>query len=39
MGVKLVVTLREENRPKLFENRVLRKTFEPKNNEVAGEWR
>jgi hypothetical protein len=31
--------MREENRPKLFENRVLRKIFGPKNSEVRGEWR
>ena len=31
------LTLREESRLKLFENRVLRRIFEPKMNEVTGE--
>jgi hypothetical protein len=31
--------LREERRLRLFENRVLRKTFGPKSDEVTGEWR
>jgi uncharacterized membrane protein len=31
--------LREERRLRLFENRVLRKIFEPKGDEVTGEWR
>jgi hypothetical protein len=30
------VTLREEHRPRVFENRVLRKVFGPKREEVAG---
>jgi hypothetical protein len=29
----------EERRLKEFENRVLRRTFGPKTDEVAGEWR
>ena len=33
------VTLREERRLKLFENRVLRSIFGPKRDEVTGEWR
>jgi hypothetical protein len=33
------VTLREERRLKLFENRVLRRVFGPKRDEVTGEWR
>jgi hypothetical protein len=33
------LTLREEHRLRLFENRVLRRIFGPKRNEVAGEWR
>jgi hypothetical protein len=33
------LTLREERRLKLFENRVLRRIFVPKRNEVTGEWR
>jgi len=33
------LTLREERRLRVFENRVLRKIFEPKRNEVTGEWR
>jgi len=31
--------LREERRLKVFENRVLRKIFGPKRDEVTGEWR
>jgi hypothetical protein len=33
------VTLREEHRLKVFENRILRRIFGPKRVEVAGEWR
>jgi hypothetical protein len=33
------VTLREEHRPRAFENRVLRRIFEPKRDEVRGSWR
>jgi hypothetical protein len=33
------LTLREEHRLKVFENRVLRKIFGPKRDEVRGEWR
>ena len=33
------LTLREEHRLRLFENRVLRRIFGPKRDEVAGEWR
>ena len=32
-------TLREERRLRVFENRVLRRVFEPKRDEVTGEWR
>jgi hypothetical protein len=32
-------TLREEHRLRVFENRVLRKIFGPKRDEVTGEWR
>jgi hypothetical protein len=35
----LVLTLREENRLGLFENRVLRRIFGPKRDEMTGEWR
>jgi len=31
--------LREEGRLRVFENRVLRKIFGPKRDEVTGEWR
>jgi hypothetical protein len=31
--------LREERRLRVFENRVLRKIFGPKRDEVTGEWR
>jgi hypothetical protein len=33
------LTLREECRLSVFENRVLRKIFGPKRDEVTGEWR
>jgi len=33
------LTWREEHRPRVFENRVLRKIFQPKREEVAGQWR
>jgi hypothetical protein len=33
------VTLREEHRLGVFENRVLRRIFGPKRDEVTGEWR
>jgi hypothetical protein len=33
------VTLREEHRLRVFENRVLRRTFGPKRDEVAEGWR
>ena len=33
------LTLREERRLRLFENRVLRRVFGPKRVEVTGEWR
>jgi hypothetical protein len=32
-------TLREEHRLRVFENRVLRRIFGPKGDEVMGEWR
>jgi hypothetical protein len=33
------LTLREERRLKVFQNRVLRRVFWPKRDEVTGEWR
>jgi hypothetical protein len=33
------LTLREEHRLRVFENRVLRRIFWPKRDEVTGEWR
>ena len=33
------LTLREEGRPRAFENRVLRRVFEPRRDEVTGELR
>jgi len=33
------LTLREERRLRVFENRVLRKIFGPRRDEVKGEWR
>jgi hypothetical protein len=35
----LSLTLREEHGLRVFENRVLRRIFGPKRNEVTGEWR
>ena len=31
--------LKEESRLRVFENRVLRRIFEPNRDEVTGEWR
>jgi len=40
MGVKIGRShLREERRLRVFENRVLRRIFGPKRDEVTGEWR
>jgi hypothetical protein len=33
------LTLREEHRLRVFENRVLRRLFGPKRDEVTGDWR
>jgi hypothetical protein len=33
------LTLREEHRLRVFENRVLRRIFTPKRDEVTGDWR
>ena len=33
------LTMREERRLRAFENRVLRRVFGPKRDEVTGEWR
>jgi hypothetical protein len=33
------MTLREEHRLRVFENKVLRRIFGPKRNEVTGDWR
>jgi len=35
----LCVTLREEHRLRVFENRLLRRLFGPKGEELAGGWR
>jgi len=35
----LVVDIEEERRLRVFENRVLRRVFGPKRDEVTGEWR
>jgi len=35
----LSLTLREERRLRVFENRVWRRVFGPKRDEVTGEWR
>jgi len=34
-----LLTLREERRLRVFENRVLSRIFEPKKDKVKGEWR
>ena len=34
-----LLTLSEERRPRAFENRVLRRIFGPKREEITGEWR
>ena len=34
-----LLILREERRLRVFENRVLRRIFGPKRDEVTGEWR
>jgi hypothetical protein len=39
MGVKLGLTLREERRLRMFENRVLRRIFGPKRDDVTGKWK
>jgi hypothetical protein len=33
------LTLRKEHRLRVFENKVLRRIFGPKRDEVTGEWR
>jgi hypothetical protein len=33
------LTLKEEHRLRVFENRVLRRIFGPKRDEITGEWR
>jgi len=33
------LTLREEKKLRVFENRVLRRIFRPRKDEVTGEWR
>jgi hypothetical protein len=33
------LTVREEHGPRVFENKVLRRIFGPKRDEVMGEWR
>jgi uncharacterized membrane protein len=35
----LSLTLREEHRLRVFENRVFRRIFGPKRDEVTGRWR
>jgi hypothetical protein len=38
MGMKLGLTLREEHRPRVFENRVLRRISGLKRDEMEGGW-
>jgi hypothetical protein len=37
--IRWSLTLREEQRLRVFENRVLRRIFGPKRDEATGEWR
>jgi hypothetical protein len=39
LSLRSSLTLREERRPRVFENRVLRRIFGTKRDEVTGEWR
>jgi hypothetical protein len=39
MGAKFGLTLREEHGLRVFENRVLRRIFGSKRDEVMGDWR
>jgi hypothetical protein len=39
MGLNWSLTLREECRLKVFENRVMKRVFGPKRREVRGGWR
>jgi hypothetical protein len=38
MGVKQGLTLREDHKLRVFENRLLRRIFGPKRDEVRGGW-
>jgi hypothetical protein len=38
-GCEMSLTLREEHRLRVFENRMLRRIFGPKMVEVTGQWR
>jgi len=37
--LQMSVTLREEPRVRVFQNRMLKRIFEPKRDGVTGEWR
>jgi hypothetical protein len=37
--IRWSLTLKEEHRLRVFENRVLRRIFGPKRDDVTGEWR
>jgi len=39
LHVVLYLSLREEHRLRVFENRVLRRIFGPKRGKITGEWR
>jgi len=39
MCKKMSLTLREEHMPRVFQNRVLRRIYGSKRDEVTGEWR
>jgi hypothetical protein len=38
-GCEIWFYIQEENRLRVFKKRVLRKTFEPKGEEITGGWR
>jgi hypothetical protein len=38
-GESWALTLREKHRRRVFENRVLRRIFGPKRDEIVGSWR
>jgi hypothetical protein len=39
MGVELGLTLKDERRLRMFENRLVRMIFGPKKDDMTGDWR